>query len=50
MAKVKCQECKKVIKGGVKIQEFDPIEPTTMHIFCSEPCREKWVSIQEMKK
>jgi len=49
MAKVRCQECKKGIIRGVKIQEFDPIEPTTMHVFCSESCREKWISGLEKK-
>lgn len=49
MALVKCQECKKEIIGGVKIQEFDPIEPTTMHVFCSESCRKKWRSSQKKK-
>ena len=44
MAKVKCQECGKEIVGGAKIQEFDPIEPTSMHIFCSEKCKEKWLA------
>ncbi|KKN51956.1 hypothetical protein LCGC14_0617370 [marine sediment metagenome] len=44
MAKVKCQECKKEIVGGAKIQEFDPVEPTSMHIFCSKTCRDKWAS------
>jgi len=50
MAKVKCQQCRKEIIGGAKIQEFDPVEPTTMHVFCSDTCREKWVSNQEKKK
>ena len=50
MAKVKCQECKKEIAGGTKIEEFDPIEPTTIHVFCSESCRDKWMSAQEKKE
>ncbi len=44
MAKVRCQECKIEIIRTVKIQQFDPIEPTTMHGFCSESCRDKWIS------
>jgi hypothetical protein len=50
MAIVKCQKCGKEIIGGAKIQEFDPVEPTTMHVFCSEPCKDKWVSKLEKKK
>lgn len=50
MAKVKCQECKKEIVGGAIIEEFNPIEPTTIHVFCSESCRVKWISAQEKKK
>ena len=44
MAKVRCNVCKKEIIGGAKIQEFDPEEPTTMHVFCSESCRDKWLA------
>jgi len=44
MAKVKCQECKKEIVGGAKFEEFDPIEPTSIHVFCSETCRKKWLA------
>ncbi|MFX1454535.1 MAG: hypothetical protein ACFFDB_04100 [Promethearchaeota archaeon] len=44
MAKVKCQQCEKEIIGGAKIQEFDLIEPTTMHVFCSEECRDQWLA------
>ncbi|MBY8985602.1 MAG: hypothetical protein KGD65_11060 [Candidatus Lokiarchaeota archaeon] len=44
MAKVKCQECKKEIVGGAKIQEFDMNEPTSMHVFCSEDCRDQWLA------
>ena len=50
MAKVKCQECKKEITGGAKIQYFDPEEPTTIHVFCSEECKNKWVKSLEKKK
>ncbi len=50
MAKVKCQQCKKEIIGRAKLQEFDPIEPKTMHVFCSAFYREKWISAQEKKK
>jgi len=50
MDKVKCQECKKEIAGGAKIEEFDPIEPTTIHVFCSESCRDKWISAQKKKE
>ena len=50
MAKVKCQECKNEIVGGAKIQEFDPIEPTSMHVFCSEKCRDKWLSSRKQKE
>ena len=49
MAKVKCQDCKKEIIGGARIQEFDPIEPTSMHVFCSEKCRDKWLASIEKK-
>jgi len=44
MAKMKCQICKIEIIGGAKIQEFDQHEPTTKHVFCSEKCREQWLS------
>jgi hypothetical protein len=40
---MKCEGCKKNITGGAKIQEFDPLEPTTMHVFCSEECKKKWL-------
>ncbi len=33
MAKVKYQECENEIVGGAKMEEFDPIEPTTIHMF-----------------
>jgi endogenous inhibitor of DNA gyrase (YacG/DUF329 family) len=42
MAKVKCQLCGKDIIGGAKIQHFDIDEPTTIHVFCSEICKNKW--------
>jgi len=44
MAKIKCQECGKIIEGGAKIESFDIKEPTTIHVFCSEECKEKWTS------
>ena len=47
MAKVKCQLCGKEIIGGAKIQEFDPIKPKTIHVFCSEKCRNKWIKNRE---
>jgi len=50
MDKVKCQQCRKEIIGGAKIESFDINEPTTIHVFCSEECREKWISTQEKKK
>ena len=45
---MKCETCKKEIIGGVKIQQLDPDEPTTKHVFCSEACKEKW--LKEQKK
>ena len=50
MAIIKCQKCKKDIIGGAKIQYFDIKEPTTIHVFCSEDCKEKWISSQKKKK
>ena len=50
MTKVKCEQCKSEITGGAKIEEFDPIEPTTIHVFCSEDCKKKWISSQKKKK
>ncbi|MFX0082185.1 MAG: hypothetical protein ACFE94_10580 [Candidatus Hodarchaeota archaeon] len=47
MAIIKCQQCKKEIVGGAKIQHFDIKEPTTIHVFCSEDCKKKWISSQE---
>ncbi len=44
MAKIRCQECKNEIIRSVKIQEFDPIEPTAMHGFYFESCKDKWFS------
>jgi len=41
---MKCEVCKKEIEGGAKIQEFDQKEPTTMHVFCSEACKDKWLN------
>ncbi|MFW9987762.1 MAG: hypothetical protein ACFFC3_03830 [Candidatus Odinarchaeota archaeon] len=46
MAKIKCHLCKKEIVGGASIEEFDPNEPTTIYVFCSESCRDKWISKQ----
>ena len=50
MAKIKCQKCKKKIIGGAKIQYFDIKEPPTIHVFCSENCKEKWITSTEKKK
>ncbi|MFX0000515.1 MAG: hypothetical protein ACFE9Q_08750 [Candidatus Hodarchaeota archaeon] len=50
MTKIRCQACKKEIIGRAKIQEFDPIEPTTIHVLYSEYYREKWIPIQEINK
>ncbi len=44
---MKCQQCKKDITGGAKIQHFDFNEPTTIHVFCSESCKEKWLKENE---
>ncbi|MHA1986031.1 MAG: hypothetical protein ACW98D_05260 [Promethearchaeota archaeon] len=49
MAKVKCQHCSEEIIGGAKIQEFDMNEPTTMHVFCSVKCKDKWVASKSEK-
>lgn len=49
MAKVKCNSCGIEIIGPKKIQEFDPIEPTTTHVFCSESCREEWLATLKIK-
>ncbi|MFW9881455.1 MAG: hypothetical protein ACFFG0_50975 [Candidatus Thorarchaeota archaeon] len=50
MTIIKCQHCNKDIIGGAKIQHFDKMEPTTIHVFCSEECKKKWISSQEKKK
>jgi len=50
MGNLKCQECKKEIIGGAKIQEFDTNEHTTLHVFCSESCRKMWISSQKKVK
>ncbi|MFX0028789.1 MAG: hypothetical protein ACFFAA_13565 [Promethearchaeota archaeon] len=47
---MKCQICRKEIYGGAKIQYFDIKEPTTIHVFCSENCKEKWISTIDKKK
>ena len=44
MAKVRCQQCGKEITGGAKIQHFDLDEPTTIHVFCTEKCKTKWIN------
>ena len=41
---MKCQLCDKEITGGAKIQYFDPEEPTTIHVYCSDGCKNKWIS------
>ncbi|MFX1480458.1 MAG: hypothetical protein ACFFCI_20370 [Promethearchaeota archaeon] len=43
---IKCQLCRIEIFGGSKIQYFDIKEPTTIHVFCSEKCKDKWISTQ----
>ncbi|MFX1278132.1 MAG: hypothetical protein ACFFA3_01865 [Promethearchaeota archaeon] len=50
MSVIKCQLCRKEIIGGAKIQYFDIKEPTTIHVFCSEKCKDKWISTQEINK
>ncbi|MHA2391220.1 MAG: hypothetical protein ACXAEX_04565 [Promethearchaeota archaeon] len=50
MGNINGQECRKEIIGGAKIQEFDPIEPTTINVFCSEICRDKWISATKKKE
>jgi hypothetical protein len=50
MSIIRCQQCKKDIIGGAKIQHFDIKEPTTIHVFCSEACKKKWISTKEKKK
>ena len=50
MSIIKCQLCGKEIVGGAKIQYFDIKEPTTIHVFCSEKCKGKWISTQKKKK
>ena len=47
MAKMKCQVCGQEIIGGAKVQHFDIDEPTTIHVFCSEKCKSKWVTTRE---
>ncbi|MFX0008251.1 MAG: hypothetical protein ACFFA7_12520 [Promethearchaeota archaeon] len=44
MAKVKCQLCGKEIIGGAKVLHFDLDESTTIHVFCSEICKNKWIN------
>ena len=41
---MKCELCEKEIVGGAKVQAFDPVEPTTMHVFCTKKCEDKWIS------
>ena len=43
---MKCQECKKEITGGARIQHFDVSEPTTIQVFCSEKCKQNWLKKQ----
>ncbi|MFW9878448.1 MAG: hypothetical protein ACFFG0_35650 [Candidatus Thorarchaeota archaeon] len=50
MSIIKCQQSKKESISGAKIQYFDKKEPTTIHVFRSEKCKEKWTSYQEKKK
>ncbi|MFX1375851.1 MAG: hypothetical protein ACFFA0_08575 [Promethearchaeota archaeon] len=50
MSILTCQQCKKEIIGGAKIQHFDVKEHTTIHVFCSEKCKKKWISSQEKEK
>jgi hypothetical protein len=35
---------------GAKIQYFDIKEPTTIHVFCSEKSKGKWISNQKKIK
>ena len=36
-----CQQCNKELLEKPTIQTFDEIEPTTIHVFCSETCKKK---------
>jgi hypothetical protein len=47
MAKVKCQQYGQEIVGGANVQHFDVEEPTTIHVFCSEKCKSKWITSKE---
>ncbi|MHA1254727.1 MAG: hypothetical protein ACTSPS_03915 [Promethearchaeota archaeon] len=39
---MRCENCKKDVLRKDMIQLFDPDEPTTIHTFCSDKCKDKW--------
>ena len=44
-----CQQCNKELMEKPTIQAFDEVEPTTIHVFCSETCKKKWTTAQKKK-
>jgi len=47
---MKCHHCNKKVKGSAKIEAFKTEEPTTIYLFCSETCKEKWTTAHKQKK
>ena len=41
---MKCEICRKEVSGINAIQTFDEDEYTTVHVFCSTECENKWKS------
>ncbi|MGV9172813.1 MAG: hypothetical protein ACOC44_08400 [Promethearchaeia archaeon] len=39
---MKCENCRKEIEGD-NVQYNDPKDFTTVHVFCSEECKEEWI-------
>ncbi len=47
---MKCEECEKEIGKDEAVQHFDKYEPTTIHLFCTAQCQNKWISKHELGK
>ncbi len=47
---MKCYNCSEVVVDRTKFQVFDPVEPTTIQVFCSEKCKNTWLKAQKKKK
>ena len=45
-----CQQCSKELMEKPTIQTFDDVEPTTIHVFCSDPCKKEWITAKKKKK